>query len=64
MLICTEAWSLAVMRRFVAALKVRTQEHWNDKSAGREIPFTWDVEVDNFSLVVFHVDALDRDWVI
>jgi hypothetical protein len=56
MLICTEAWSLAVMRRFVAALYVRTY------GSLEGVPFTGDVEIDYFSLVVFHdlVMLVDR----
>jgi hypothetical protein len=47
---------LAVMRRFVAALYVRTY------GSLEGVPFTGDVEIDYFSLVVFHdlVMLVDR----
>jgi hypothetical protein len=53
MLICTEAWSLAVMRRFVAALAMSQRSTSLDRTR-RQVPFAGDVEVDNFSLIVFH----------
>ena len=60
MLICTEAWSLAVMRRFVAALTVSPLQVLQGE---KSVPFAGDVEVDNFSLIVFH-DGLASDTAI
>jgi hypothetical protein len=61
MLIWTEAWSLAVMRRPVAALQISREI---EKTLGLIQPFTRDVEIDNFSLILYWlVSGGFRQWV-